>query len=234
VQGNRENVVSLSFSGTLRAQTERFLSESEMEVAFQPSSAHPSGGARSRINDECTLLTTNQQLSEFEDIIQRMDRILNEPVVTTAASYSGYSNTYMSSENMTNRSTHLVVGNGCVSHHQHCRSAPATATVAVDLLHPTPDTRPSWPNSPVAGKEIPATVRVNIGIDEDLKMILDMDPSIIEVVATDDHRQQQQAPPQASPLPPLATPPPDKVLGLPPRAGGYGLVMCGVPVATQI
>jgi hypothetical protein len=75
--------------------------------------------------------------------------------------------------------------------------------------------------SPVLGKEIPATVRVNIGIDEDLKMILDMDPSIIDVVAADSQRQQQQVPP---PPPPPA--PPDEVTGLPPRAGGYDYVMC--------
>jgi hypothetical protein len=194
-----------------------------MEVAFQPSSTHPSGGPRSRVSDECSLLTTNEQLSEFEDIIQRMDRILNEPVVTTASSYSGYSNTY-TSDNLTSRGTHLVVGN-CVPNHQHCRSAPATATVAVDSLHPAPETRTSWAGSPVASKEIPATVQVHIGIDEDLKMILDMDPSIIDVVATDDHRQHQQVPPPAPSLPPLVPQPSDKVLGLPPWAGGYDLVM---------
>lgn len=194
-----------------------------MEVAFQPASTHPSGGPRSRISDECSILTTNEQLSEFEDIIQRMDRIMNEPVVTTASSYCGYSNTYSSSGNLTNSGTHLVVGN-CVPNHQHCRSAPAAAGVAVDL-HPAPETRSSWAGSPVASKEIPATVRVNIGIDEDLKMILEMDPSIIDVVAMDDNRQQQQVPAPAPPLPPLAPPPSDKVLGLPPWAGGYDLVM---------
>jgi hypothetical protein len=204
------------------------LSEPEMEVAFQPSPTHPPGGSRSRIRDECSLLTTNEQLSEFEDIIQRMDRILNEPVVTTAtaSSYSGYPNTHTSSDNLSNRSTHLVVGNCCVPyHHQQCRSAPAAAAVPVDLLHATPETRTSWAGSPIASKEIPATVRVNIGIDEDLKMILDMDPSIMDVVATDGHRQQQQVPPPAPPLAPLAPPPSDKVVALPPWAGGYDLVM---------
>lgn len=220
--------MSLSFSGAVTVKKRNVLSESEMEVAFHPSSTHPSDGPRSRIRDECSLLTTNEQLSEFEDIIQRMDRILNEPVVTTASSCSGYSNTHTSRDNLTNRSTHLVIGNCCVPNHQQCRSAPAAAAVPVDLLHATPETRTSWVGSPVASKEIPATVRVNIGIDEDLKMILDMDPSIMDV-ATDGNRQQQVSPP-APPLPPLVPPPSDKVLGLPPWAGGYDLVMpCPCP-----
>lgn len=215
----------LSFSGAVTVKKGTFFSESEMEVGYQPSSTHSSDGPRSRIRDECRLLTTNEQLSEFEDIIQRMDRILNEPVVTTASSYSGYSNTHTSCDNQTNKSTHLVVGNCCVPNHQQCRSAPAAAAVPVDLLQATPETRTSWAGSPVASKEIPATVRLNIGIDEDLKMILDMDPSIMDAVSTDGNRQQQQVPPPAPSLPPLVPPPSDKVLGLPPWAGGYDLVM---------
>jgi len=222
---SRNRSVAVVFWSCDGKKKRTFFSESEMEVAFQPSSSHPSDGPLSRIRDECSLLTTNEQLSEFEDIIQRMDRILNEPVVTTAASYSGYSNTHTSCDNLTNKSTHLVVGNCCVPNHQQCRSAPAAAAVPVDLLHATPETRTSWAGSPVASKEIPATVRVNIGIDEDLKMILDMDPSIMDVVATDGNRQQQQVPPPAPPHPPLVPPPSDKVLGLPPWAGGYDLVM---------
>lgn len=194
-----------------------------MEVAFQPSSSERSDGAHSRLSDDGSLLTTNEQLNEFQDIIHRMDRILNEPVVTTSSSYSGYYSTYTSCNNLTNRGTHLVIGNGCMPN-QHCRSAPATATMAVDLIPAMPETRTSVVNSPVVCKEIPTTVRVNIGIDEDLKMILDMDPSIIDV-ATDNERQQQQVSPPSPPLPPPLPPPPDKVVGLPPRAGGYDFVM---------
>lgn len=185
-----------------------------MEVAFQPSSSGRSDGAHSRLSDDGSLLTTNEQLNEFQDIIQRMDRILNEPAVTTASSFSGYT----SCANLTNRGTHLVTENGCTPDHHHCRSAPATATMVM------PETRTSVVNSPVVCKESPTTVRVNIGIDEDLRMILDMDPSIIDV-ATDNERQQQQMSPPAPPLPPPLPPPPDKVVGLPPRAGGYDFVM---------
>lgn len=189
-----------------------------MEVAFQPSSSGPSDGAHSRLSDDGSLLTTSEQLNEFQDIIQRMDRILNEPVVTTASSYSGYCSAYTSCANLTNRDTHLFTGNGCTPDHYHCRSAPATTTMAM------PENRTSVINSPVVCKESPTTVRVNIGIDEDLRMILDMDPSIIDV-ATDIERQQQQVSPPAPPLPPPLPPPPDKVVGLPPRAGGYDFVM---------
>lgn len=216
----RFNIVLFGCAGL-----EEKLRVNKMEVAFQPSSSHPSDGTRSKVSDDGSLLTTNEQLSEFQDIIQRMDRILNEPVVTAASSYSGYCNTYTCSDNLTSRGTHLLVGNGCTPNHQHCRSAPATCTVAVDLFPRVPETRTPVVDSHIVGKEIPATVRVNIGIDEDLKMILDMDPSIIDVVATDSQRQQQQVPPPSPPLPPPLPPPPDKVVGLPPRAGGYDLVM---------
>jgi hypothetical protein len=187
-----------------------------MEVVFQPSSSRPSDGAHCRASDRGSVLSTDEQLSEFQDIIQRIDRILNEPVVTTASSYGGYCNTYTSSADLTDRGTHLFIGNGYAPKHQHCRSAPATSTVAVDLFPRVSETRNSVVDPGVVSKEIPATVRVNIGIDEDLKMILDMDPSIIDV-ATDGERLQRQ-------VPPPSPPPPDKVVGLPPRAGGYDLV----------
>jgi hypothetical protein len=195
-----------------------------MEVAFQPSSTHRSDGVRSVVRDVGTALSTTEQLNEFQDIIQRMDRMLNEPVVTTASSYSAFCDTYISSPYLTNRGAH-VVGNDCVPDRQQCHSAPATATVAVDLLAPTPESATSVLHPPVLGKEIPTTVRVNIGIDEDLKMILDMDPSIIDVVVTDSQKQQLQVPSPSASLPPPLPPPPDKVVGLPPRVGGYDLVM---------
>jgi hypothetical protein len=194
-----------------------------MEVAFQPSSSGRSDVAHCRLSDEGNLLTTDEQLHEFQDIIQRMDRILNEPVVTTASSYSGYCSSYVSCTTSTNRGTNLGIGNGFMPDHQHCRSAPATA-MPVDLMPPTLESRTSVVNSPVECKEIPTTVRVNIGIDEDLKMILDMDPSIIDVVTDNERHQQHVSTPSPSRPPPLP-PPPDKVVGLPPRAGGYDLVM---------
>lgn len=195
-----------------------------MEVAFQPSSSGCSDGEHCRLSHEGSLLTTDEQLNEFQDIIQRMDRILNEPVVTTASSYNGYCSSFASCTNLTNRGTNLVIGNGFMPDHQHCRSAPAAASMAVDLIPPTLETRTSVANCPVVCKEIPTTVRVNIGIDEDLKMILDMDPSIIDVV-TDNERQQQQVSLPSPSRPPPLPPPPDKVVGLPPRAGGYDLEM---------
>lgn len=51
-------------------------------------------------------------------------------------------------------------------------------------------------------KEPIASVKVTVGIDEDLRMILDMDPSIVDLGET-----------------PIAEEP--KVLGLPPTSGGY-------------
>lgn len=195
-----------------------------MEVAFQPSSSGRSDGAHYRPSDEGSLLTTDEQLNEFQDIIERMDRILNEPVVTTASSYGGCYSSYTPCANLTNRGTHLAVGNGYMADHHHCRSAPAAATLEADSIPSSLETRTSVANSPVVCKEIPATVRVNIGIDEDLKMILDMDPSIIDVVADNERRHQQVSPP-SPPRPPPLPPPPDKVVGLPPRAGGYDLVV---------
>lgn len=55
-------------------------------------------------------------------------------------------------------------------------------------------------------------VRVNLGIDEDLQMILEMDPSIIDI--------GNSANVQDYPLPK----PPDKVVGRPPKSGGYVIV----------
>lgn len=53
-------------------------------------------------------------------------------------------------------------------------------------------------------------VRVNLGIDEDLRMILDMDPSIIDLGNTN---MQEYAPVN------------NAVAGLPPRFGGYVLLI---------
>lgn len=51
-------------------------------------------------------------------------------------------------------------------------------------------------------------VRVNLGIDEDLRMILEMDPSIIDVGNTN---LQDYGPPNQV----------DIIRGLPPKSGGY-------------
>lgn len=79
----------------------------------------------------CKMSTaTASQLDEFQDIIQRMDRI---------------------------------------TQYQRAHSAPGPT-------HRPPLPLPKLPDSAVDGDY----VRVNIGIDEDLKMILDMDPSLID------------------------------------------------------
>lgn len=52
-------------------------------------------------------------------------------------------------------------------------------------------------------------VRVNLGIDEDLQMILEMDPSIIDL-GISSNVQDYPSPKE-----------PDKIIGRPPKSGGY-------------
>ena len=172
---------------------------------------------RPQVRPFCDMsLTTSEQLNEFQDIIHRMDRILNVPAVTTANSYGGYCDTSVYSNAMT-RGVNL-------NYNQQWHSAPAAANSVVELLPLKNTTQVRLDN---VDNKVSGTVRVNIGIDEDLKNILDMDPSIIDGGTSDEKRRREEQEEQQmalSPTPPVP-PPPDKVLGLPPRAGGYDLVM---------
>lgn len=91
---------------------------------------------------------TASQLDEFQDIIERMDRIMNVP------------------------GSDMTIPCGPPYHRAH--SVPG-------LAHRPPLPIPQkQANSAVNCNGDNDYVRVNIGIDEDLKMILDMDPSLID------------------------------------------------------
>lgn len=109
---------------------------------------------------------TAQQIVEFEELVSRLDRI-NDVVIRQPSTTTITTTTTKTIKTLTSMSPSSLPAQNSL---RHLVSAASSLPYDCPIVNAT--------HSPISDEQ--QRVRVHIGIDEDLRMILEMDPSIVD------------------------------------------------------